>query len=88
MVGKDGKVLVAKDKRITARTLRELQDAGMKRILVPADNVLGRMLGEAVVNKDTGEILAPANAEIPGPGSPSRRGAGTIAAGVRGGQEA
>jgi DNA-directed RNA polymerase subunit beta len=64
IVGKDGKVLVAKDKRITARTLRELQDAGMKRILVPSDNLLGRMLGETVVNKDTGEILAPANAEI------------------------
>jgi DNA-directed RNA polymerase subunit beta len=64
IVGKNGKVLVAKDKRITARTLRELQDAGMKRILVPSDNLLGRMLGETVVNKDTGEILAPANAEI------------------------
>src|SRR6266550_1770433 len=28
IVGKDGKVLVAKDKRITARTIRELQEAG------------------------------------------------------------
>src|SRR5215217_6272666 len=36
ITGKDGKVLVPRDKRITARTIRELQDAGMKRILVPS----------------------------------------------------
>ncbi|MEP6701973.1 MAG: DNA-directed RNA polymerase subunit beta, partial [Betaproteobacteria bacterium] len=64
IVGKDGKVLIARDKRITARTLRDLQEAGMKRILVPGDYLLGRMLGESVVNKETGEIVAPANAEI------------------------
>jgi len=64
IVGKDGKVLVAKDKRITARTLRELQEAGMKRIAVPSDFLVGRILGENVVNKETGEIVGQANAEI------------------------
>ena len=64
ITGKDGKVLVAKDKRITARTIRELQEAGMKRIFVPSDNLIGRILAESVVNKETGEILAPANAEL------------------------
>src|SRR5205823_3966091 len=46
IVGKDGKVLIARDKRITARTVRDLQEAGMKRILVPGDFLVGRMLGE------------------------------------------
>src|SRR6187551_1194318 len=42
IVGKDGKVIVAKDKRITARHVRELIDGGVKRITVPADYLLGR----------------------------------------------
>src|SRR5512133_1869363 len=62
--GKDGKVVVAKDKRITARNLRELTDSGVKRIAVPADYVLGRSLATNVVDTSTGEMLAKANDEI------------------------
>ncbi len=62
--GKDGKVVVAKDKRITARNLRELSDGGVKRIAVPADYVLGRSLATNVVDKSTGEMLAKANDEV------------------------
>ena len=62
--GKDGKVVVAKDKRITARNLRELSDGGVKRIAVPADYVLGRSLAINVVDKSTGEMLAKANDEV------------------------
>src|SRR5438477_275662 len=62
--GKDGRVLVPKDKRITARHIRELSDAGIKKITVPLDYIAGRTLGENVINKDTGEILASANDEI------------------------
>src|SRR5512141_2049236 len=62
--GKDGKVVVAKDKRITARNLRELSESGVKRIAVPADYVLGRSLATNVVDTSTGEMLAKANDEI------------------------
>src|SRR5689334_8086076 len=62
--GKDGKVVVAKDKRITARNLRELSDSGVKRIMVPSDYVVGRALATNVVDKSTGEMLAKANDEI------------------------
>src|SRR5678816_2678252 len=62
--GKDGKVVVAKDKRITARNLRELSDSGVKRIAVPADYVLGRSLATNVVDTSTGEMLAKANDEV------------------------
>src|SRR5215468_6552162 len=64
LAGKDGKVLVQKDKRITARHIRELSDAGIKKITVPDDYLVGRTLAENVVNKDTGEILASANDEL------------------------
>jgi DNA-directed RNA polymerase subunit beta len=62
--GKDGKVVVAKDKRITARNLRELTDSGVKRIAVPADYVVGRALAANVVDASTGEVLAKANDEV------------------------
>jgi DNA-directed RNA polymerase subunit beta len=64
LVGKDGKVIVQKDKRITARQIRELAESGVKKIAVPNDYIVGRTLAENVVNKDTGEILASANEEI------------------------
>jgi DNA-directed RNA polymerase subunit beta len=64
IVGKDGKVVVPKDKRITVRNLRDLSDSGVKRIAVPADYVLGRSLATNVVDKSTGEMLAKANDEV------------------------
>ena len=64
LVGKDGKVIVQKDKRITARQIRELAESGVKKIAVPNDYIVGRTLAEPVINKDTGEILASANDEI------------------------
>src|SRR5689334_6866265 len=64
IVGKDGKVVVQKDKRITARHVRELSDGGVKRIAVPSDYVVGRSLATNVVDKTTGEMLAKANDEV------------------------
>ena len=64
LVGKDGKVLVQKDKRITARHIRELAEGGVKKIAVPNDYIVGRTLAHNIVNKDTGEIIASANDEI------------------------
>src|SRR4030081_1203128 len=65
LVGKDGKVLVQKDKRITARHIRDIAEGGVKKIAVPNDYIVGRTLAENIVNKDTGEIIASANDEIP-----------------------
>ncbi len=61
---KAGKVVVAKDKRITARHTRELEQSGTKFISVPEDFLLGRVLAKNVVDPDTGEILAKANEEL------------------------
>ena len=64
VVGPDGKVIVAKDKRITAKHIRDMQAASLHQLNVPEDFILGRVIGEPVVDKETGEILAAANEEI------------------------
>ena len=61
---KAGKLIVAKDKRITVKHVREMEQAGLTRIAVPEDFLLGRVLAHNVVDTDTGEILANANEEI------------------------
>jgi DNA-directed RNA polymerase subunit beta len=61
---RSGKVVVAKDKRINARHIRDLEAAGMKHVSVPEDYLLGRTLAHAVVDAETGEIVARANDEL------------------------
>ena len=60
----DGKVLVEAGKRITARHIRQLQDAGIEALRVPDDYLLGRILAHDVIDAATGEILARANDEV------------------------
>jgi len=57
-------VIVAKDKRINARHIRDMEAAGMTRVEVSEDYLLGRVLATAVVDPQTGEILANANDEL------------------------
>src|SRR5216110_3551405 len=61
---KAGKVVVAKDKRITVKHIRDMEAAGIKKITAPDDFILGRTLAHNVVAGDTGEIIANANEEI------------------------
>ncbi len=61
---KAGKVLVPKDKRITAKHIRDLAEANTKKITVPEDFVVGRAVAHNIVDPETGEILANANEEI------------------------
>src|SRR5512145_2432511 len=55
------KVIVEEGRRITARHVRQLEDAGVNRLPVPADYLAGKILAHDVVNAETGEILAKAN---------------------------
>jgi DNA-directed RNA polymerase subunit beta len=61
---KDGKVVVAKDKRITARHTRELEQNKTTYISVPEDFLVGRVLAKNLIDNDTGEIVAKANEEL------------------------
>ena len=54
-------VIVEEGRRITARHVRQLEDAGVKRLRVPREYVYGKILAHDVVNTETGEILAKAN---------------------------
>jgi DNA-directed RNA polymerase subunit beta len=61
---KAGNVIVPKDKRVTAKHIRDLAEAGVKKIAVPEDFLVGRAVAQNVVDSETGEILANANDEI------------------------
>src|SRR5450830_931525 len=58
------KVIVPKDKRITVKYIRDIEAAGIKKIAVPDEFLLGRALAHNVIDTSTGEILANANEEI------------------------
>ncbi len=61
---KSGNVAVEKDKRITARHTRALEQSGTTHITVPEDYLLGRVLAKNQIDPDTGEIIAKANEEL------------------------
>jgi DNA-directed RNA polymerase subunit beta len=64
ILDKYDKVVVPKDKRITVKYIRDMEAAGIKKIAVPDDFLLGRVLAHNVIDTSTGEILANANDEI------------------------
>ncbi|MCP5471280.1 MAG: DNA-directed RNA polymerase subunit beta [Sinobacteraceae bacterium] len=54
-------VVVEEGRRITARHVRQLEEAGVRKLAVPRDYTYGKILAHDVVNTDTGEIIAKAN---------------------------
>jgi len=54
-------IVVEEGRRITARHVRQLEDAGVTKLAVPRDYFYGKVLAHDVVNTDTGEIIAKAN---------------------------
>src|ERR1700758_665354 len=61
---KEGNVVVEKDKRITARHVRQLEQSGTTHVTVPEDFLIGRVVARNMVDADTGEIIAKANDEL------------------------
>jgi DNA-directed RNA polymerase subunit beta len=61
---KNGNVIVAKDKRITVKHIREIEKAGIDKIAVPMDFILGRAIVKNIIDKETGEVVANANDEV------------------------
>ncbi|MEX0387417.1 DNA-directed RNA polymerase subunit beta [Spiribacter onubensis] len=60
----DGNVIVESGRRITARHIRQMDKAALKKLQVPDDYLVGRILAEDVIDKSTGEVLAAANTEL------------------------
>ena len=60
----DGTVVVPKEKRVTAKHIRDLQNAKLERLTLPPEEVLGRFTATNVIDKETGEVLLKANEEL------------------------
>src|SRR5882672_3869362 len=58
------KTLVEKDRRITMKHVRELEQAKVKELEVPVEYLVGKVLAHDVVDKASGEVIATANDEI------------------------
>ncbi|PCH56313.1 MAG: hypothetical protein COC15_03365, partial [Legionellales bacterium] len=61
---KSGKVIVAAGRRIAAKHIKLIAKEKIKQIAVPYEYLVGRTLALDLINKETGEIIAAANAEI------------------------
>ena len=61
---KKGKTIVEAGRRITARHVRQLEQAEIDRLDVPRDFLVGLALARSVVHPETGEVVAECNAEI------------------------
>ncbi|MEN8167011.1 MAG: DNA-directed RNA polymerase subunit beta, partial [Pseudomonadota bacterium] len=57
-------VIVEAGRRVTARHIRELEKAGVKKLDVPREYIIDEVLAHNVVDKETGELIAAANTEI------------------------
>ena len=60
----DGNVIVARDKRITARHVKLIEEAGVKTLDVPDDYLIGKIVAHNIVDSETGELVVRANDEI------------------------
>jgi DNA-directed RNA polymerase subunit beta len=58
------KVIVEKDRRITLRHVRELEKANVRQLEVPPEYLVGKVLGNDIVDTESGELLATANDEL------------------------
>jgi len=58
------KIIVERGRRITARHIRELDDAGIELLSVPEEYLEGRRLSKNIVDTATGEVVAECNSEV------------------------
>ena len=64
MMDRSGNVIVESGRRITARHVRLLERSGLRRLDVPREYLVGRVLARDVVDPETGEIIVPCNTAI------------------------
>ena len=64
ILGADGEVVVERGRRITARHVRQLENSGLRRLDVPREYLLERVIARDIVDPDTGEVLVMCNSAI------------------------
>jgi len=57
-------VIVEGGRRVTQRHIRQLERAGVKKLVVPTEFLVGNLLARNVVDTETGELMARANEEV------------------------
>ncbi len=60
----EGKIIVEPGRRISARHIRLMEKANIQELVLPDEYLFGKAIAEAVIDKETGEVLASANQEI------------------------
>jgi len=61
---KTKEVIVRKNRKFTKAVLKKVEEAGIKRLEVPMEAVVGRVISEDLVDNKTGEVLFESNEEI------------------------
>lgn len=60
----NGKLYVEKGRRITVRHIRQLEQDGVSRLIVPVEYLLGRIMAKEYLDSRHGELLCSANTEL------------------------
>ena len=60
----DGNQIVEEGRRITAKHIRQMEKAGLERLSVPLEYLLGKVTARNLVHPGTGELIAEANTEM------------------------
>jgi DNA-directed RNA polymerase subunit beta len=64
ILDKKGKTIVEVGRRITARHVRLLEESGIKRLDVPREYLVERVIAKDLVDQSSGEVLVPCNTVI------------------------
>jgi DNA-directed RNA polymerase subunit beta len=58
------KVIVEEGRRITAKHVRDMEKSTVDKMIVPSEYLEGKILAHDIIDTETGELLAAANAEL------------------------
>ncbi len=64
ILDKKGNVIIEKERRITARHIREIEKSNLKELQVPVEYLREKIIAREIIDTETGEILIDANTEI------------------------
>ncbi|WLQ13788.1 DNA-directed RNA polymerase subunit beta [Hahella aquimaris] len=60
----EGNLIVEEGRRVTARHIRQMEKAGLKRLRVPSSYLLGKVTATNIADPSTGEVIVECNTEI------------------------
>ncbi len=64
IVDKKGELIIEANRRISSRHIRLIEKAGIKNLDVPDAYLIGKVIAESIIDKESGEVIANANDEV------------------------